>query len=181
MLRIRGLPNGQFFLHEVLEVCFRVEHILADRPPVALIADNMGLGKTHNVLATVLYLKYIIIRAAAGRPLPCLDGKSVGQLEQVSRIFGAENEIYKRPAIIIVPANLVHAWEPVAQRLIGGTRLNLTNLNLRRDLTRNQLNYSPDNPERGRAIHVGSYSTDRTRYRNPDRLVDCQWGVGIFR
>ena len=64
--------------------------------------------------------------------------------------------------------------------MIGGTGLNLTTLHSRRDLTRNQLNYSPDNPERGIAIHLISSSTYGTRYRNPDRLLDCEWGVGIF-
>jgi len=97
MLGIPGIPNGRFLPHQVWGVWFIVERILADRPPVALIADDMGLGKTHCALATLLYLKYIINQAAAGRPLPCLGGKSVAQLvaqfERVPRIFGVENEI----------------------------------------------------------------------------------------
>ena len=94
MLRIPGIPNGRFLPHQVWGVRFIVELILADRPPVALIADDMGLGKTHCALATLLYLKYSINQAAAGRPLLCLDGKLVAQLERVLRIIGAENEIY---------------------------------------------------------------------------------------
>ena len=180
VLRIPEIPNGRFLPHQLWGVWFIVERILADHPPVALIADNLGLGKTHCALATLLYLMYIINQAVAGRPLPCLDLKLVAQLERVPRIFGAENEIYRRHAIIIVPANLVHAWERAAQSVIGRTGLNLTNLHSRHDLTRNQLNYSPDNPEHGRAIHLISYSAYRTRYRNPDRLLDCQCGVGIF-
>ena len=184
MLGIPGIPNGRFLPHQVWGVWFIVERILADRPPVALIADDMGLGKTHCALATLLYLKYIINQAAAGRPLPCLGGKSVAQLvaqfERVPRIFGVENEIYRRPAIIIVPANLLHAWERVTQSLIKGTGLNLINLYTKRNLSHSELNYSSDNPEAGRAIHLISYSTYRTRYRNPVRLQGCQWGVGIF-
>ena len=174
MLRIPGIPNGRFLPYQVWGVWFIVERILADRPPVALMANDIGLGKTHCTLAILLYLKYIINHAEAGRPLSCLDGKLVAQLERVPRIFGAKDEIYRRPAIIIVPANLDHAWERAAKSLIGETRLNLTNLHSRCDLTRNQLNYSPDNPERGTAIHLISYTTYRTRYRNPYRLLDCQ-------
>ena len=104
----------------------------------------------------------------------------MAQLERVPRIFSTKNDIYRRPAIIIVPANLVHAWERATQSLIGGTGLNLTNFHSRRDLTRNQLNYSSDNPERGTTIHLISYSTYRVRYRNPDHLLDCQCRVGIL-
>ena len=71
MLRISEIPNGRFLPHQVWGVWFIVERILADRPPVALIADDMGLGKSHCALTTLLYLKYIINQAAAGRPLPC--------------------------------------------------------------------------------------------------------------
>jgi hypothetical protein len=38
MLRIPGIPQGRFLPHQVWGVWFIVEHILADRPPVALIA-----------------------------------------------------------------------------------------------------------------------------------------------
>ena len=113
MLRIPGIPNGLFLVHQVRGVWFMVERILADPSPMALIANDMTLGKTHCTLATLLYLKCIINQAAVGRPLPCLGGKSVvqlvAQIEKFPRIFGVENEIYRRPAIIIVPANLLHA------------------------------------------------------------------------
>ena len=61
MLRILGIPNGRFLRHQVWEVRFIVERILADRPPVVLITNDMGLGKTHCALAILLYLKYIIV------------------------------------------------------------------------------------------------------------------------
>src|SRR5438270_13992987 len=153
MLRIPGIPRGRFLPHQVWGVWFIVERILADRPPVALIADDMGLGKTHCALATILYLKYIINEASAGRALPCLGGKSVAELEVVPRIFDAANELYWRPCIIIVPANLVHAWERAVQSLIPQTGLELINLYARRHLGHSELNYSSDNPRRGRAIH----------------------------
>lgn len=79
---------------------------------MALIADDMRLGKTHCTLAMLLYLKYISNQAAASTALSWLDGKSVSQLEQVPRIFDPDNVMYRRPSIIIVPANLVSAWEP---------------------------------------------------------------------
>jgi hypothetical protein len=180
MLRIPGIPQGQFLPHQVWGVWFIVERILADRPPVALIADDMGLGKTHCALATLLYLKYIIDEAAAGKSLACLGGKAVGELESVPRIFGEDNEVYQRPSIIIVPANLVPAWERAIQALIPQTGLELINLYSRRRLTHNELNYSSDNPKCGKAIHLISYSTYRSRYSNPERLEGCRWGVGIF-
>ena len=111
MLRIPGIPRGRFLPHQVWGVWFIVECILADRPPVALIADDMGLGKTHCALATLLYLKHIVDEAAAGRPLACLGGKSVEELKEVLRIFADDIEVYSGPSIIIVPANLVPAWE----------------------------------------------------------------------
>ena len=159
-----GNPQWTVLPHQVWGVWFIVERILADRPSGALIADDMGLGKTHCALVTLLYLKYIMNQAAAGIPLPCLDEKSVAQFKRVPRIFDTKNGVCRRPAIIIVPANLVHVWERAAQTWIGESGLNLTNLHSRRDLTRNQLNYSPDKPERGRAIHLISYSTYQTRY-----------------
>jgi len=36
-----------FLPHQVWGVWFIVERILADCPPVALIANDMGLGKTY--------------------------------------------------------------------------------------------------------------------------------------
>ena len=184
MLRIPGISNGRFLPNQVWGVWYIVERILADRPPVALIGDDMGLGKTHCALATLLYLKYIINQAAAGRPLPSLGGKSVvqvvAQFERVMRIFGVENEIYRQRAIIIVSANLLHAWKRVTQSLIKGTWLNLINLYTKHNLSHSELNYSSDNPETGRAIHVISYSTYQTCYSNLVRLQGCQWGVGIF-
>jgi len=125
---------------------------------VTLITDNMGLGKTQCMLATLLYLKYIINLPGAGRSLPCVDGKLVMQLEQIPQIFGTNNEKYRRPAFIIIPANLTPVWERAVQSLIQGTGLTLTNLYSSRRLTHNKLNYSSDNPELSRAIHLISYS-----------------------
>ncbi|CUS07052.1 unnamed protein product [Tuber aestivum] len=180
MLRIPGIPRGRFLPHQVWGVWFIVERILADRPPVALIADDMGLGKTHYALATLLYLKYIVDEAAAGRALPCLGGKSVAELEVVPRIFGADSKVYRRPRIIIVPANRVYTWERVVQSLIPQTGVQLVNLYLSRQLNHNELNYTSDDPGRGKAIHLISYSSYRARYKHLDRLQGCQWGIGIF-
>jgi len=62
---------------------------------VALITDEMGVGKTHCALATLLYLKHIVDDAAAGRPLACLGGKSLEELEEVTEIFGDDIVIYR--------------------------------------------------------------------------------------
>jgi len=106
----------------------------------------------------------------------------VEELQEVPRIVGDDIEVYRRPSIIIVPANLVPAWERAVQSLIRQTGLTLINLFSRRRLTHNDLNYSSDNPERGKAIHLisKSYSAYRARYNNSERLQDCNWGVGIF-
>jgi len=156
-----GNPGGRILPHQVWAVWFIVELILADLPPVALIADDMGLGKTHCALAKVLHLRHIFDEAAAGRPLACLGGKSVEELEEVPRILGDDIEVYRRPSIIIVPANLVPAWERAVQSLLPQTGLTLINYFSRRRRTHNDLNYSSDNPERGKAIHLISYSACR--------------------
>jgi len=140
---------------------------------VALIADDMGLGKMHCALATQLYLKHIVDETAAGRPLACLGGKSVEELEEVLRIFDDRIEVYIPPSIIIVPANLVPACGRVIQSLIPQTVLNLINLFSRHRLTHNDLHYSSDNPQRGKVIHLISYRAYRTRYNNSDRLDCC--------
>jgi len=147
---------------------------------VALIADDMGLGKTHCALATLLYLKHIVDEAAAGRPLACLRGKAVEELEEVPRIFGDDIDVYRRSSIIIVPAKLVPAWERAVQTLIPQTGLTLINLFSRHRLTYNDLNYSSDNPEHGKAIPLISYSAYRARYNNSQRWQGCNCGVGIF-
>jgi len=180
MLGIPGIPTGRFLPHQVWGVWFIVQRILADRPPVALIADDMGLGKTHCALATLLYLKYIIREAAANHPLTCLGGRTVAELQVVPRIFGAYNEVYKRPCIIMVPANLIHAWDRAITSLIPHTGLQLINLHSRRRLSQNQLNYSSDDSGSGQSIHLISYSAYRARYDDPNRLEGCHWGIGIF-
>ena len=151
---------------------------------MALIAHDMGLGRTHYALATLLYLKYIINQAAVGSPLLCLGGKSVAQLvaqfERVPQIFDVENETYRRPAIIIISANLLHTWERLTQSLIKGTGLYLINLYTKHNLSHSELYYSPDNPKAGRAIYLISYSTYQIRHRNRVHLQGCQWKVEIF-
>jgi len=107
-------------------------------------------------------------------------GKLVEELEEVPRIFGNDIEVYRRPSILIVPAKLVPAWELVVQSLIPQTGLTLITLFSRRRLTHNDLNYSSDNLERGKAIHLISYSAYRARYNHSERLQGYNWGVGIF-
>jgi len=75
MPRIPGIPCGRFLPHQVRGVWLIVERILTNRPHVALIADDIGLGKTHCTLATLLYLKHIVDEAVAGRPLASLEGE----------------------------------------------------------------------------------------------------------
>ena len=157
-----------------------MEHILPDSPHEALIADDMGLAKTHWALATILYLKYISIHPAVGRPLSFSYGKSVAQLEQVLRIFDADNEIYRRPSILIVPANLVTTLESAVESLFCGTRLNVFNLYWHRQLTHNELKYYSNYPEGGRTISLLSYSAYQARNNHPARLECCHWRVGIF-
>ena len=128
-----------------------MERILANRPPVAQIAYDMELGKTYCTIANLCDLNCIINQAVAGRPLPCLGGKLVAQVvmdfENVLQIFGVENEIYRRPAIIIISANLLHTWGQVAQSLIKETGVNLINLYTKRNISHSELNYSSDNSE----------------------------------
>jgi len=109
-----------------------------------------------------------------------LGGKSAEELEVVLWIFGNDIEVYRRPSIIIVPANLVPAWERAVQSLMPQTGLTLINLFSRRWLTHNDLNYSADKPERGKAIHMIFYSAYRARYNTSERLQGSNWGVEMF-
>ncbi|KAG0643367.1 hypothetical protein HOY80DRAFT_1033408 [Tuber brumale] len=161
---------GRFLPHQVWGVWFIVEWIPADCPPVALIANDMGLGKTHYAPATLLCLKYIVDEAAAGRALLCLGGKSVAKLEVVPQIFGANSEVYRWPCIIIVPANLVHTWERAMKSLIPQTGVQLVNLYLSCHLNHNELNYTSDNPRRSKAIHLISNSSYRVHYKSLDHF-----------
>jgi len=176
MLRMPGIHYGRFLPHQICCVWFIVERILSYRPPLALIADDMGLGKMHCAVATLLYLKHIVDGAAAGSPLTCLGAKSVEQFEEVLQIFGNAIEVYRPPSIIIVPANLVRAWERAVLNLIPKTGLTLINLFSECRLAHNDLNYCSDNPERGKAIHLISYSAYRTLYNNSEHWQGCNWG-----
>jgi len=69
MLRIPGIPCGRFIPHQVWGIWFIMKGIHADDTPVALIADDMGLGKMPCALGTQLYHKHIVDEGAAGRPL----------------------------------------------------------------------------------------------------------------
>jgi len=180
MLRLPGIPRGIFLPYPVWGIWFIVERILTHSPPVALITEDMGLGKTHSALATLRYLKHIVDEAGAGRPLAYLRGKSVQELEEVLWIFGNNIEVYRQPSIIILPTNLVPAWEQAVQSLIPPTGVTLINFCSRRRLTYNNLNYSSDNPKRSKALHLISYSAYRTRCHNSECLLGCNWGVGIF-
>ena len=54
---IPGIPMGQFLPHQVLGIWFLVERVVSFSPPVALLADHIGLGKTFTALGALLHLK----------------------------------------------------------------------------------------------------------------------------
>ena len=43
---IPGIPKGRFLPHQVWGIWFLVDRVIGNSPPPALLADNMGLGKT---------------------------------------------------------------------------------------------------------------------------------------
>ncbi|KAG0640186.1 hypothetical protein HOY80DRAFT_1042622 [Tuber brumale] len=107
----------------------------------------MGLDKTHYALTTLLYLKYIVAEAGAGRALPCFGGKSVAELEGVPRIIGD---------------NRVRAM----RSLILQTGVQLVNLYLSRQLNHTELYCTSDIHGRRKAIHLISYSSYRAHHGN---------------
>jgi hypothetical protein len=83
LMGIPGIPNGWFLLHQVWGVWFLVACVISDTTPVALLADDMGLRKTFNMLGTLLYLKWVLSEASAGRELACFYVRSVEDLDNV--------------------------------------------------------------------------------------------------
>jgi hypothetical protein len=178
VMSIPGIPNGRFLPHQVWGIWFLVARVVSDTAPVALLADDMGLGKTYTALGALLHLKWILSEASAGRELACIGGRSVEDLDNVPPFFGSEKEIYMRPSIVMVPANLMGTWANAIESLLQGTGLKLVNLNADRTLTSGDLNLTTSRPERGLAVHLVSYTTYRVRYTGT--LAGCCWGVGIF-
>src|SRR3981081_3820193 len=84
--------------------------VVSDSAPVALLADDIELGKTYTALGALLHLKWILSEASAGRELACVGGRSVEDLDNIPPFFGSEKEIYMRPSIVMVPANLMGTW-----------------------------------------------------------------------
>jgi len=117
-----------------------VARVVSDTAPVALLADDMGLGKTYTALGALLHLKWILSEASAGRELACVGGRSVEDLDNVPPFFGSEKEIYMRPSIVMVPANLMGTWANAIESLLQGTGLKLVNLKVDRTLTSGNLN-----------------------------------------
>ena len=175
---VPGIPTGRFLPHQIWGIWFLVDRVIGNFPPVAMLADDMGLGKTFTVLAALLHLKWLSSEAASGRKFACLDGLSVNELEEAPPFFGEWKEKFDRPCLVMVPPNLMVQWEVAIRGLIQGTQSTLTNLNANILLTADELNTEPGFPERGRAIHLISYQTFRSRSINT--LADCLWSIGVF-
>jgi hypothetical protein len=143
----------------------------------------MGLVKTFTALGALLHLKWIAAEAESGRSLSCLKGRTISDLSssEVPAFFGSEKEVYSRPAIVMVPANLIGQWSTTITELLEGTAIGLVNLNLpaNRLLGATELNHDANKPERGLAIHLISYTTYRVRWFS-GVLSGCAWSVGIF-
>ena len=54
---ILGIPRGWFLLYQVWGIWYLVERVVSFSPPVALLADDMGLRKTFTALHALLHLK----------------------------------------------------------------------------------------------------------------------------
>ena len=176
---IPGIPKGRFLPHQVWGIWFLVDRVMGNSAPVALLADDMGLGKTFTALGALLHLKWIFSEAALGRRLACLENRTVSDLEgDLPAFFGSERNAFDRPALVMVPANLMVQWETAITRLLEGTDATLINLNANRFLGAAKLNYQPEFPERSRAIHLISYPTYRTRFTGT--LAGCAWSLGLF-
>jgi len=64
---IPGVPSGRFLPHQVWGIWFLVDRVIGNSPPVALLADYMGLGKIYTALGALLHLRWISSEAASGR------------------------------------------------------------------------------------------------------------------
>lgn len=179
---IPGIPRCRFLPHQVWGIWFLVNRVIGNSAPVALLADDMGLGKTYTALGALLHLKWISSEAALGHRMDCVEGRTLDDLEggDVPAFFGSAKELFDRPSIVMVPANLIGQWEIAIGNLIEGTSLTLVNLNApaNRELTSARLNGGPGSPGRGGAIHLISYHTYRSRHRGS--LEGGGWGVGLF-
>ena len=177
---IPGIPGARFRPHQISGIWFLVNRVIGNSPPVALLADDMGLGKTYTALGALLHLKWISSEAPSGRKLSCLADRTVSELpvDDVPPFFGAERQIFERPSVVMVPANLMGQWEAAIRGLIDGTGMTFLNLNANRSSTSADLNLKPELPERGRAIHLISYTTYRSRCGSS--LAGCEWGLGLF-
>jgi hypothetical protein len=129
VMSIPGILNGRFLPHQVWRMWFLVASVVSDTAPIAHLADDMGLGKTYKALDALLHLKLISFEASAGHELACVGGRSVEDLDNVPPFFSSENEIYMRPSIVMVLANLIGTWANTIESLLQGTGLKLVNLN----------------------------------------------------
>ncbi|PWW79307.1 hypothetical protein C7212DRAFT_340209 [Tuber magnatum] len=151
LLRLRGDQLNNDFVDQCFEEAMR----MLGAELRALLQANIG----PRVLRMPGVPRYIVDEAAVGRALPCLEGRTVAELEVVLQIFGPDIEVYRPACIIMVPANLVNTWERVAQTLTTQTGLKLINLYSHCQLSHSGVNYTSDKPECGRAIHLISYSS----------------------
>ena len=130
VFRIPGIPKGRFLPHQVWGIWFLVDRIVENSVPVALLADDVGLGKTFTALGALLHLKWISSEAALGRRLACLDDGTVNDLgDKAPPFFVSEKEGFDRPAVVMVPANLIWQWETAIHGLLEWTACTLVNLN----------------------------------------------------
>jgi hypothetical protein len=83
VISIPGIPNGRFLPHQVWEVRFLVARVVSDTPPIAILADDMGIGKTYKALGDLLHLKSMLTMASARLELAFSSGRSVEDLDNI--------------------------------------------------------------------------------------------------
>ncbi|KAG8711805.1 hypothetical protein FRC08_015403 [Ceratobasidium sp. 394] len=77
---------------------------LGDAPCPSLLCDDVGLGKTAQILGTICMLVHCIELQDAGRDLPPLISESS------QPYFAGLERIERRPSMIVVPLTLVQQW-----------------------------------------------------------------------
>jgi hypothetical protein len=158
---IPGILNGQFLPHQVWGVWFLVARVVSDTALVALLADDIGLGKTYTALGILFHLKWGLSEASAGWEVACFDGCSVEDLDNVFPFFGSENDIYMWLSIVMVSANLMGTRVNAIESLLPGIGLKLINLNANTTLTSDDLKFAMGPPEHGLVIQLIFYTTYR--------------------
>jgi len=110
---IPGLPETMFLAHQVWAIWFIVRRLVSDADmPGALVAVQMGLGKTFTSVAVAMHCKLVTERVVMGLPLSMLWGNTLEECVILAEnnfpgIVGEEREWCPLQRLNSVPRRLL--------------------------------------------------------------------------